>query len=360
MIGGALDLLTLNLFRDAVREGSVTAAALRQGIGQPHASRLLARLQRRLGLSLLIRSGRRLVPTEAGLLFLEEVDRTLSGIDRLAETARDIAANRRAPVRLLVQSHLAHGLMPGVLRRLAVSAPGLRIDLDIRQRNRLTGWAGRADPDVVLAAWPLELVFPRREILLETSYGLAIPAGHPLARQDHIAPADLAGEDLITVRPGLSTRDWLQEMMKGFARRPRIVCETGSVLSAVQLAAEGLGLALTDPFLASRFRREAGVVFRPIKDGPRLSYCLMLRAQQPWAAPLRAAILAEARDLLAAWPGGATFTPPLVSPPHPAPPSGIPGGATPAGPTGSPGSAPVDGRSRPAPRARNSRTAAPC
>jgi DNA-binding transcriptional LysR family regulator len=300
MNSGFPDLLSLNLFRATVREGTVTAAALRFGIGQPHATRLLAQLQRRLRLVLLVRSGRRLVPTDAGLLFLEEVDRALAGLDHLADSARTIAADRRRPVRLLVQSHLAHGLMPKVLARLAIASPELRVDLDIRQRNRLTEWAGRSASDAILAMWPLDIPHAAGEALFEASYGLAIPSRHPLARHSQITRRQLAEHAFINVRPGLSTRDRLQALCAGQAGTPRIVAETGSVMSAVQLAAEGLGLALTDPFLPTLFKGDRRIVFRAIVGSPKVVYGLAVQDNRAlWLPTLREAIVREGKAILA-------------------------------------------------------------
>ncbi len=304
------DTLALNLFRWTAREGTVTAAAERFGIGQPHASRLLAALQRRLGVVLLVKTGRVLKPTDAGLLFLEQVERALAEVEGLWEGARTISAGRRPPVRLLVQSHLAHGLMPGVLADLRERLPSVRIDLDIRQKNRLSQWASRAASDAVFATLPFEAGWGESLPLFETRYLAAVPRTHPLAAARRVAVADLAGQPFVNVRAGLTTRDLLQEMCARQGGVPETVVETGSVLSAVQLAAAGLGLALSDPFLAHGFRDDGRIVFRPIEGGPRSIYCLVVAdAQAPWAQALRDAILREALPVLRALDAEVAATP---------------------------------------------------
>jgi len=286
------DLLALNLFRWTVRDGTITAAARRFGIGQPHASRILTRLQRRLGVTLLVKAGRQVQPTDAGLHFLEEVDRALQDLDSVWESARAIGEGHRRPVRLLVQSHLAHGLMPAVLASMKAAMPGLRIDLEIRQKTRLTEWASRAATDAIFATLPLASPWGEPTQLFAARYLLAVPHGGALGRRAAVTVAEAVSQPFIDVRPGLSTHDRLQEMSERCAIRPRIAVETGSVLSAVQLAAAGMGVALVDPFLARLFSHDLRVRFLAIEDGPALTYCLA--AADPaagWVQVLRKKIL---------------------------------------------------------------------
>jgi len=148
---------------------------------------------------------------------------------------------------------------------------------------------------------PLEFPHAAGEAIFEASYGLAIPSRHPLARHSQITRRQLSEHAFINVRPGLSTRDRLQALCAGQAGIPRIVAETGSVMSAVQLAAEGLGLALTDPFLPSLFKGDKRIVFRAIVGSPKVVYGLAVQhGLTPWQPALREAIVREGKAILAA------------------------------------------------------------
>jgi len=294
------DLTALSLFRLTAREGTVTAAAKALGMGQPQASRALAALQRRLGLVLLVRSGRLLVPTDAGLLFLEQVDRALAEVEGLWESARTISAGRRAPIRMLVQSHLAHGLMPAVIADMRHAFPSLRIDLDIRQRNRLTQWANRAACDCVFATMPHDASWSVQTPLFGAEYLAGMPRGHPLAGVRRVKVEDLIEHPFVNVRAGLTTRDKLQEMCAAHHAVPKISMETGSVQSALQMAGAGLGLALCDPFTANNHAMNAALVFRRIVDGPSLDYGLSVKdPDEGWARKLAEVLTARAGAILA-------------------------------------------------------------
>lgn len=96
-------LHAMDVFVRVVETGSFSAAARDLRIGQPNVSKLIAALEERLQVRLLVRTTRQLHPTEAGQAFYERARRTLAEADE-AETA-------------------ARGLGKGLDGRLRVSAP---------------------------------------------------------------------------------------------------------------------------------------------------------------------------------------------------------------------------------------------
>ncbi|WP_180982542.1 LysR family transcriptional regulator [Methylocella silvestris] len=96
-------LHAMEVFVRVVESGSFSAAARDLRIGQPNVSKLVAAMEERLQVRLLVRTTRQLHPTEAGQAFYERARRTLAEADE-AETA-------------------ARGLGKGLDGRLRVSAP---------------------------------------------------------------------------------------------------------------------------------------------------------------------------------------------------------------------------------------------
>ena len=69
-------LAAMEAFVLVVDSGSFSAAARRLNVGQPAISKIVAQLEDRLGVKLLVRSTRGLAPTEAGLNFYERARRS--------------------------------------------------------------------------------------------------------------------------------------------------------------------------------------------------------------------------------------------------------------------------------------------
>ncbi len=111
MIGS---LRQIQAFVAVVEEGSFTAAAAREGATQSGMSQHLKLLERRLGVALLGREGRRVVPTAAGRRYYDEC---AAALRRLDAAGSSIATVER------MGGEVRAGLMPTFTR--AVLAPAL-------------------------------------------------------------------------------------------------------------------------------------------------------------------------------------------------------------------------------------------
>ena len=76
----AIDQLTaMQVLVRVIETGSFSAATRQLRVGEPAVSKTLAQLEERLGVSLLLRSSRRLNLTEARQIFYERAKRSIDG-----------------------------------------------------------------------------------------------------------------------------------------------------------------------------------------------------------------------------------------------------------------------------------------
>src|SRR5215469_13661029 len=85
-------LAAMEAFVRVVDAGSFSGAAKQLRLGQPAVSKTIAQLEDRLGARLLLRSTRRLMPTEAGRNFYERAKRAIEEADEAKLAARSTAA----------------------------------------------------------------------------------------------------------------------------------------------------------------------------------------------------------------------------------------------------------------------------
>src|ERR1700751_4881887 len=83
-------ILGLSAFVRAAETGSFSRGAREFGVSQPSVSRMVASLEARLGVKLLLRTTRRVAPTDAGAVFLERARRILGELDEAAQAARGV------------------------------------------------------------------------------------------------------------------------------------------------------------------------------------------------------------------------------------------------------------------------------
>jgi DNA-binding transcriptional LysR family regulator len=108
-------LTTMEAFVRVVDAGSFSGAAKQLRIGQPSVSKAIAQLEDRLGVRLLLRSTRRLAPTEAGHNFYDRARRLIEEAEEAERTARGAAATLSGRLRIcsasiLARLHLVHRL----------------------------------------------------------------------------------------------------------------------------------------------------------------------------------------------------------------------------------------------------------
>jgi DNA-binding transcriptional LysR family regulator len=128
-------LAALEIFVRVVDTGSFSAVARRQRIGQPTVSKAVVQLEEWLGVSLLMRSTRSVVPTEAGRIFYERAKRTIEEADEAVLAAR--ASGCGLSGKLRVSTSVCFGrlhVIPNLSAFLAEN-PDLEIELVLDDRH---------------------------------------------------------------------------------------------------------------------------------------------------------------------------------------------------------------------------------
>lgn len=193
-----LDPRLLRPFVVLAEELHFRRAAERLHITQPALSQQIARLERQVGIRLLERTQHRVELSDAGRAVLEPAREAVRAADAAAAAGRAHATGQQGALRLGF-SPGAHYVAQAALAELARVRPALRV----RARQDNTGLLVR-----LLAAGELEIALGfcapaadgvRREVLRAERAVLAVGEGHPLARRDSVALADLADETFALV-----------------------------------------------------------------------------------------------------------------------------------------------------------------
>lgn len=260
----------LRYFEAVARLGSVTAAAKALGVTQPTVSVQVRALERSLGVVLLARRGRRLVPTEAGgavAAFAADIFR-LGG--ELEQAAHGWIPGR--PVRLRV------GLLDGIPKALAArviepafdAAPAVRVEVREGPLPSLLADLEGHDLDVVLSDAPAGELPPARAtntLLLEC--GVTFVAPRRLASLERGFPRSLDGAPVLLPTPRAAIRRALDVWFAAEGIRPVVVGEMddGALLAAV--AARGRGVFVVPSVVASEARRDLAAVVVGTTDAVR-------------------------------------------------------------------------------------------
>ncbi|GHF55082.1 LysR family transcriptional regulator [Streptomyces mashuensis] len=192
-----MELRQLRYFVTVAEELHFGRAAERLVIGQPAVSQLVRRLERELKLRLFDRTPRTVRLTPAGEAFLPAARAVLAAHDEARAVAARLAEGRQGVFRLGTVTGLGERL-DQLLDAFGEHAPDVRVELvSVPVRERLARLAdGQLDAAFVRGAPPQqpsqEQAPLERRRLWDEELVAAMPARHPLARQEAVALADLA------------------------------------------------------------------------------------------------------------------------------------------------------------------------
>lgn len=271
------DLRSLRIFRSIVALGSVTAAAREFGLSQPTVSRMLTGLERQIGFDLFHRDRGRLVPTTDALLYLEQVDHALGGIDRAVELARDITGNRIGRLKLVAPPSFAEGVLPDIVAAFLDRFPAVHVTLDARSVETAKAMIASREVDAGFVKRPVGRPDLRETLVARSPCACLLPSCHPLAERTSLDPRALSGVPLVLLGSGRSSRHQIEGAFAGAGVRPKVRVEAHTIGSAAALALRGVGVAIVNERLARSYLRP-GLVCLPFSPPvvQEYAYCTAL------------------------------------------------------------------------------------
>ncbi|UGT60517.1 LysR family transcriptional regulator [Nocardia asteroides] len=222
----------------------VGATADRLHVAQPTLSRMLARLERRLGVRLFDRTGKRLRLNEFGRAYYEHARRARIELDAGARAVADLADPAEGTVRLAFLHSFGSWLVPQLVGDFRRQAGRVAVSLHQDAAGTITRMVLDGDADLaVVSPRPAEPGLGWSGLLRQPLV-LAVPAGHRLAGKRQAKLAELAGEEVIAMRHGYGMRRLLDELAAAAGLHPRIAFESSDLVTVTGLVAAGLGVAL--------------------------------------------------------------------------------------------------------------------
>ena len=257
-----------------------TIAAARLGISQPSLSSAIHNLESELGgVKLFEKAGRNIRLTEEGRYYQEKVDAALKELNDASATLRE--SKVRAPV------VIRRGVVSGALRKTVSKQILTTVLQNERIRFRITEGSAedlmnlireeKLDMAIVdSTARDRSLHFRK---LGERNFCVALPAGHPLAMQDHLVPQQIARESQIVFNYDMENS--FEQWASGTSTAENIVCTVNTAQAALALVEEGVGVCvLSEECAAPR----PGVEFVPIWNWHQALYMCIL--YDKWLEPL--------------------------------------------------------------------------
>jgi DNA-binding transcriptional LysR family regulator len=240
-----MDTRQLAAFCEVVDRKSFSQAAERLGVTQPAVSLQVRSLEKRLGIKLLDRSGRRVEPTEAGLRLYRAAQRMLSVEEQLlAEMTDSDLGELRGDLVLGASTGPGGTVVPVLLGEFQRQHPQLNVALSVSDTNRVIEQVAERELELgIVGAAPRHrgVVF---EPFFRDEVVLVVPPDHPFAGK-RVSLDDLRGEPLILMQEGAGVRQVIEEELRHAGLRLRdldVRLELGLQESVKSAVAAGFGV----------------------------------------------------------------------------------------------------------------------
>jgi DNA-binding transcriptional LysR family regulator len=175
------DLPALDLLLSVAETGSVGRAAQRHGISQPSASARIARLERRLGVPLLVRSRRGSLLTPAGQAVAVWTQQVVGAAHTLADGVLTLRADRKARLRVAASLTVAEYMLPAWLLSLRRTHPEPEISAEVSNSHGVCEMVRSGAADLGFVESPDIPADLSRRRVGEDRVALVVSAGYPLA-----------------------------------------------------------------------------------------------------------------------------------------------------------------------------------
>lgn len=262
-----MDIKQLRYFLGILEAKSITRAAEVLNMAQPAIGMQLRKLEEELGVELVVRHSRGIVPTEAGERLRTHAENILEGLAVARQDILDIGTEYRGRVTVGMTMTVLHLLFAPIIREFRQKYPAVSLICSEGVSERLSKSLVADELDIVFTySPPTDPDFVAEALAIE-SQCLAVPIGHPLAGKSGVTLREALACELVVTSPFTLQRIRIDETARMYGIPLRVVCEVNSIPALREFVYNGLGCAIS-PYGAMISDVEDGhIAMLPIKEG---------------------------------------------------------------------------------------------
>ena len=190
-----IELRELRYFIAVAEELNFTRAAARLGMAQPPLSAAIGKLERKLGVTLLERTSRRVTLTPAGAVLLDQGRIAVEGVGAAIQRARRMGT-QAGRLTVAVKPGTSTDLLKKIMRAYAQDPRMPQVHLLFGPPGGPAAAVRGGAADVAILRAPFDQRGLDTELLLTEPRVAVLPASHPLAGRPELRRADLAGQPM--------------------------------------------------------------------------------------------------------------------------------------------------------------------
>jgi len=241
----------------------MTAAARVMHTSQPQVSRLISQLESITAFPLFERNGSRLSPTQDGVRFHREVERTFAGLAELESVAANIRSFRAERLSVAAMPRLAGDLLVKIVAEFHATHPDVVVSIHSGNAVDVREWIRSGFCDTGLALLTGQAAEIRVESISTLRCVAVLPKDHALCRMRKLKPAHFANQRFISPTGESQLRSTIDDVFAAQHVPRQIVAEASLGSSVCALVRAGIGISLVNPLAARDEYLNGGIEVRP-------------------------------------------------------------------------------------------------
>ncbi|RVT93059.1 LysR family transcriptional regulator [Sphingomonas crocodyli] len=259
------DLVDLRLFVAIVEAGSISKGAEKVHLALASASARVSGMEAMLGVALLDRGRRGVVPTAAGRSLLHHARSIGAAVEQMRGDLRGFATGLKGSIRMLSNTAALVELLPAALRSFLATHPDVDIDIEERTSADIVAAIAEGRAEFGVIANSADSAMLETIALASDKLVLIAPAAHPLSSRDTVAFAELLEEPFVGLSAG-ALHSHLADHAARLGRRINYRVRLRSFDAVARLVEAGVGLGIV-PLAAAALCRATGIATIPLSDG---------------------------------------------------------------------------------------------
>ncbi len=284
----ALSLQHLQMFVVLADQNTLALAAERLRITQSALTHRIREAERRLGVSLFEKSGRRLRPTAAAQILTDTARRVLADLDEAERIAAASSEGIRHVVRLTVGNYNAYHWLPDFLAWFRDRQPGIAIEIEPNAADAALDRLSEGALDIVILPGARPVGLADAVELFDDQLVVAVWPGHPFEGRAHIGARDFRDQVYLTYslssEPGFEAdRLWAAEGASPLRKR-----NLGSVDAICELIKAQAGISVLSRWGISREIAAGSLIALPATQGGiAVPWRALVSRKSPAGSPAR-------------------------------------------------------------------------
>ena len=256
-----MEIRQLKAFLAIAETKTFTAGARQMNVTQAAISMQIRQLEDEVGLPLFTRTPRRVILTEAGEYLLERARKILREHDAAIAEIAEIAGAEYGRLRIGSSSSMfATEQLPGILEKLKAKFPNAEITVSSGTSQVLVERILHGEIDVAFVSLPVETSNVQTELLFSDEIVAIAHPSHPLAKEQVISAAQLAGEPLILGEKGGNTRRMIDDFFNAANVRPHVMMELSRQTAINRMVENQMGVGIAGAKSVARDVRDGKIV----------------------------------------------------------------------------------------------------